>query len=213
MSQGKSRWTGVPLELVKEILREAEEHLKAQLQCGIASDQRAMQLIASATALAAAVLAAVVAWASTKGASAALWASLAAVEIPLALAIICAAKAAWPVDFYYPGTYPNLWSQADLKAPIEESLGQQADHYDEMLQSNDVILRANGKLLKWAMALFGLSPFVALMAYAAVAVLASEEVTAVAPDQAEVEMTLPPCVPAEASEEMPKSAASDPPSK
>ncbi len=101
----------------------------------------------------------------------------------------------------------------DFQRPMEESLGEQADHYDEMLRSNDASLRANGRYLKWAMTFFGASPFLAVMAYVAVAVWVSEEVTAAVPGPAEVEKMPHPYVPAEASEVVPKPAASNPSSQ
>lgn len=155
-------WRAAPVELVREVLRESEETLRAQVAIALAADQRAMQIVSSATTLGAGVLAAVVAWASVKTWDWPLLAGLLAAELCLMIAILLAIRAARPADLYVAGSMAKGWSAIDFNRPESLTLGIMADHYSEMIAANSEWAKRNGSRIRLAMMFFGASPFAGL---------------------------------------------------
>ncbi|WP_038382728.1 hypothetical protein [Bradyrhizobium elkanii] len=125
------------METLKEIMREAESFLAAQLTAGLASDQRAI----NTAVYLAAILAAVVGGTAT----------LISVHAPLGwhllgvgwlvacltFALVHAARAARPTPFNYPGNNPAKW-EPDVREqrPLRDSLAGQAAIYAQGIRSN-----------------------------------------------------------------------------
>ncbi|WP_459661751.1 hypothetical protein [Novosphingobium sp. 11B] len=135
---------------IKQILAHAEMFLAAQLQTGLAADQRALVLsgfLATAVvALVGAAGAVMLNEAHFLGYVALLTAAGLAVSLSLAI------KAARPIDFYFAGNRPCAW-EGDLRSGLSEveSLASQALHYDEMIMQNRDALDDNCKMLDRAM--------------------------------------------------------------
>lgn len=124
-------------EVLKEIVREAESFLAAQLTAGLASDQRAIN---TAVCLAA-ILAAIVGGTATLisvGTSLG-WHLLGIVWLAVCLifALIHAVRAARPTTFSYSGNNPANWvPDIREKRSLQESLAGQAAIYAQGIRSN-----------------------------------------------------------------------------
>ena len=142
--------------ILREIIREAESYLSAQLQSAIAADQRALSV--------AGVLGTVTI--GLAGAGTALlirvepitvlgWLAL-VLSLLLVLSMFLALLAAMPASFEYGGNAPGQWAE-DVKKhqPIKDSLAEMADHYDKMIAKNDRQMRLNNTKLALAVWLSG----------------------------------------------------------
>lgn len=164
-------WLNTDLNLVKELIRQAEEYLKAQLQSGIAADQRAMRFVASMIAVMAASSAAWIAWVS-RGKDPASWTELLHVgvlsfEAMLLLSVSLAIRAAQPSRFHYPGNDPAVWwhDPASLDgANLCRTLCEIAENYHQMIDENDSRLRRSERWLKRAFYIAVVATPVALVA-------------------------------------------------
>jgi hypothetical protein len=157
----EDKWKDVPTPMAAEILRLTEEGIRSQWQSAIAADQRAMQVLAATTTLAAGVVAATAALVAVDKWSWPLVLGAGAWELVLMAAIGCAAYAARPIEFHHPGSRPSLWGLSDFSRPLSNAFGGQAEAYERCIEKNHIALVANGVWLKRAMWLFGASPITA----------------------------------------------------
>jgi hypothetical protein len=139
-------WSTVSLEMAKQICEQGERYMSAQLQCAIASDQRAT---ASANIFVAAAATAFGVGAAYYGSTADLPVFLGtlATGILLILAACFNFHAARPMEFYYPGNYPSQWwphASADLAVMV----GGETENYDERIRFNAEVLDENGRWQK-----------------------------------------------------------------
>lgn len=144
-----AHWQKVELELVKEILREGESYLQAQLSLALAADQRSSVVAGLFTAAAAAIIAGLITLASSEHPSHPL-AIYAGGTVSVTLLIAGASLCIWaarPVNFYVSGNEPKKWYK-DVEAPRELRvlLGEQAQLYQEMIEDNNKALRRNSQL-------------------------------------------------------------------
>lgn len=161
MTKDDNRWEFANEIIAKEVLRQAEEYLRSQLQSGIAADQRAMQLLAAATALASGVVAAAGALASVDRLTLPLLFAIIVWILSLSFAVGCAAFAARPTQFYHPGNIPSNWDEVDFKKRTSVAIGEAADGYGRCIGKNAEILQANGRWHLRATIIFGSSPVLA----------------------------------------------------
>ena len=128
---------------IREIVREAESFLAAQLQAGLASDLRAMTL--------AVILAAILSF--LVGGTASLLAAkieiglhvltVAALLVTLGVALGCAVAAARPTSFDYAGSNPKFWtSDVERNHSLVRSLAGQAAQYADGIAQNSKVLSA-----------------------------------------------------------------------
>jgi hypothetical protein len=141
-------WRKAELELVKEILREAEVNLQGQLSLAIAADQRSSVMASLFTAAAAAIVAGLITLASTDNAShpIAIYTGGAVAAMLLAAGASLCIWAARPINFYVPGNEPKSW-YGDIANPRELKvlLGEQAEVYQEMIDDNMRTLSKNSQ--------------------------------------------------------------------
>lgn len=135
-------------EQLRQMLAQAEAYLNAQLQIGIAADQRALVFAGFIAATVVAVAGGACAI-LLKGGLPFLgylgFATAAGMMISLALAV----HAARPVSFEYPGNSPSAWIEdVTGKKPIVQSMREQASHYAGMIQTNNATLSGNCLLLR-----------------------------------------------------------------
>lgn len=142
---------------IREIIRQGEAFLAAQLQSGLASDLRAMTM--------AVILAAILSF--LVGGTA----SLLAAKIDLGLHIItiielialigvalgCAIRAAQPTKFDYAGSNPRFWvSDIEKCYGFERSMAGQAAQYAEGIKENAMVLQRGqiwlSRALSWVVA-------------------------------------------------------------
>jgi hypothetical protein len=133
----------VGLEMAKQILEQGERYMTAQLQCALASDQRATTTANTLVAAATAVLGAGAAY---YGATADLPVLLGALTAGILLAVAAGFNihAARPTEFYCPGNYPSQW-WPHATGDFALMVAGEAENYDERIRFNSQILDANGK--------------------------------------------------------------------
>lgn len=125
---------GADKALLKEILREAESRLQAQLSSALAADMRAITFLGFLAAVTVATFGA----------------GMAAIDKSFPLSVIAiftgsgfgiscfyAFEAARPVDFHFVGNDPSSWRR-DIEASIEinDAIAEQVAYYDDMLKEN-----------------------------------------------------------------------------
>lgn len=155
---GENRYQAGDIDMLREILREAESYLAAQLQCGLAADARAtgfVTIVAAASAIVATAGFTLIY--SKTGPALGYPALLAAFGLLVSMAL--ASYSARPVGFSYCGNTPSAWlGDLEKGVPLKNALAEQAAHYDEHIASNNDVLRRNAKFMTAALlvAWFGL---------------------------------------------------------
>lgn len=163
MTASAPDWKSIDEDIVRTILDRADKHLQAQLEAGIAADQRATTVATILIGVMTAILAA----AGTAFES----------NLPLAVGGIVTSTtmlfgvclvmfSARPVDFYLPGSYPSHWWHA-ADSDLKTLLGGEAENYEEMIIDNARTTNRNAKLLTFGLLLAVIAPFLGLAVWAA----------------------------------------------
>ena len=148
-------WKDANPDVVREVLREAELTLNAQVVFGTSADQRASALGGIYTAAATAILAWIVA--TDVSTQVAAGGGVTAV-IFLAAAAICIATAL-PTTFYVPGNAPEAWyDDVDAKTPLIGLLGEQAELDQKSISHNEASLARRGRGYKYGAILGVVAP-------------------------------------------------------
>lgn len=157
-------WTGVDIEMARQIHSQGEAYLKAQLQAAIASDQRAVTMASILAATSLAFLAATLAgWQATKDGG--LLASGVAVAITLLLGAACGVWAAKPVSFWFPGNDPEHWFDC-RKGDLVKAIGGEAENVSARIRWNNDILTENQQALMAGMVAAVMAPVVGAIVWA-----------------------------------------------
>lgn len=144
--------------MIVEIVRQAEERFKMQVQLALASDARANAMSTWTSATAGAFVIAAIGTLDGAARSAAL-----AAGGCFALAALCAIWAARPIAFGCIGTLPSGWIDVvKTDEKLVESLAGYAVILDGHLNENEGRMRENGNWTRGAMLWMVISPFVAL---------------------------------------------------
>ena len=145
-------------ETILEAVRQAESFLAAQLQAGLASDARAMNM----AVVTAAILSFLVGGTATMLASDKVtlgWHLATAIELigSFGVSLWFAVQAAKPTDFDYAGSSPRFWRKDALeKRPLVQSLAAQAAQYADGISCNAIVLTQSHSRQKWALNIMGL---------------------------------------------------------
>lgn len=144
-------WSKASDETVKEIVREGEAYIAAQLSLATSADQRASVMASIFTAAGAAIVAGLITL-YTEGPddSDPIFAGgVAAAALFLIGASLCV-WAALPVGFDLPGAQPKSWlNDVETGKQLKESLQQQAENYQDKINDNRKVLGANASRYKW----------------------------------------------------------------
>jgi hypothetical protein len=137
---------------LREVIREGESFLAAQLQSGLASDMRSITL----AAVLAAVIAGLIAGLATLVASPIVVGYHIYPAIFLLIALIVsfslAIHAARPTTFDYAGSNPKHWkSDIDKGLMLKDSLAGQAALYAESIADNGAVLAENCRYLRMSL--------------------------------------------------------------
>ena len=139
------------IELLKEIGRQAEVYLDAQLQAGIAADQRAMSFVSLLAAATVVVAGAGVALLIQEKPNPKLGWTCLSTTVGFTLAMLLAILSARPCGFWYGGSRPADW-QRDLRFAHDqrESYGEHLMNYEERIGKNAKTLEKNSRLMNAA---------------------------------------------------------------
>lgn len=164
----KIDWSKSSDDTVREIVREAEAFIAAQVQLATAADQRASVMASVFAAAGAALVAGLIALVGAEHADGKVAIYIGgglAAGLFLVGAALCV-SATLPTGFDLPGGEPNNWRRdVESGRPVIESLREQAENYQGKIDDNGGVLRANAKRFKWG-ALLGLAaPFVGFVVW------------------------------------------------
>lgn len=138
-------------DTIREIIREAESYLSAQLITGVASDQRAATLSGILATLATGMLGGGLAVITAEKANYPLGIAGIFAGVVMLIGLAFAIYTARPVPFHYVGNCPENWNtDEDLYGSLDHALWQQARHYQELIDENDATLKANARYLRRA---------------------------------------------------------------
>jgi hypothetical protein len=136
-------------ESLREIIRNAESYLGAQLTSALAANQRSISF--SSLLMAALVLISGAGGSVIFGTHRDLYLAWTAfgVSFGLLLAIAVSIWSFSPKEFWFVGNSPDRWV-ADIEArkPLKESLAEQASHYAEMIETNNETWKRDATRLK-----------------------------------------------------------------
>ena len=162
-SQDDLDWTGVSEDTARQVLALGEAYLSAQLQAGLAADQRAVTVASILSAASLAFLGAGIAHYQAAKSAPLLSAAVATAAV-LMLAAACGAWAARPIAFWFPGNTPSNWYDV-LRGDIVQNIGGEAENYADRIAMNNQILSENQAALMFGMVVAILSPAIGAAAW------------------------------------------------
>jgi len=143
---------------IDEIVRQAEERLKMQVQMALAADSRAC-LVASLQGAGAVALIV----AATEKLTGRPLSGMIGAACVLVIGAVCAIIAARPIEFGMIGTYPSNWLDAvHDNEDLKEGKAGYAKLLDKYLKLNDAAMRQNNKWLRRSFWVGVTAPIVAL---------------------------------------------------
>lgn len=152
-------WTGTSEHMARAILAQGEAFLQAQFQSALASDQRATTLASILVTVSAAVFAGALAiWDDIPDAA------LYGMSIMAGFLLVAAACAAWaarPIDFWFPGMRPEQWFDGRKQA-IVDMLGGAAEDVQTRIDENEAFMSGNQTAVRASFVLALLSPLAGL---------------------------------------------------
>lgn len=163
MNSEKPQWADVSIEVVDFVFYQAERHVDAQLQSGIASDARAISSASTLAPLAGIVLASSFGYWITNPSTPLLAAGI-VLGVVLMLAAFFCFLAAKPIDFYFPGNQPSEWYGC-LADSLSVSKGFEIENYQSMIEDNAAALDRAAKWLMRGINLAIASPLAFLVVY------------------------------------------------
>jgi len=146
-------WTKNSEEAAREVVRETEAFLGAQLTLAVAADQRSSSMASIFTAAGAGLIVGLIALASTNDArdpsALGIYLGGGFASLLFLVAAIRCVYAALPVGFQVPGNVAESW-KADIEngRSLRCALGEQAENYDGKIAANDKVLKHNAALFK-----------------------------------------------------------------
>jgi hypothetical protein len=148
--------------IIKEIIREAESFLEAQLKAGLAADARAMTL---AGFMAGIISILITGTGLMVAAKIPIWPhiiSTVVLVVSLGAALFSAVHAARPTAWDYAGNNPKFWvSDIEKGRLLKDALAGQAALYAAGISKNSAILSENQRWLQLALRLAGFGAVIA----------------------------------------------------
>lgn len=138
-------WDGVSGDMARQIAQQGETFLQAQLQAGLAADQRAITIASIFVTFATAVLGAALAYWQQSNDWPLLMAGIAA-SAALSVGACYGFWAARPITFHFPGNHPAKWWPC-RKTTLAIVLGGESENYQECIEHNEGCLQANAQAL------------------------------------------------------------------
>ena len=143
------RLSGADVETLREMMREAEAYLNAQLTAAIGADQRAYTFAGFGSAAAVVLVGAAYGIASARSPDIPM-AILATVVAGFLIAgAMLAIHSARSVDFEYSGNQPGHWVEdVEERKSLQRSLAEQCEHYDLMIGKNTKTISDNSRVFQ-----------------------------------------------------------------
>lgn len=154
-----ANWAAAP-GTVSHVHEQASRYLQSQLSTATAADQRA---ITAASIFVATAVAIVGIGANSQEWPAQIAGALAAASMVVASAFC--ALAARPRDFYFVGNEPTSWWASEHN-DLEESLANEVQVFQEMIDDNAKALSASGRLMRYGMVCALCAPLLGVAAWA-----------------------------------------------
>lgn len=143
-----SNFIGADEQMLKEIRRQAELQLAAQLQAGLGADARALSFVSLMAAATVVVAGGAVALLTSTPPNAHLGWTCASMVGGFIAAMGFAIGSARPVDFDYAGSWPRNWiNDIGNGVNLNAATAEQMIDFDERLGRNAARLRCNAKLM------------------------------------------------------------------
>ena len=155
-------WCALPKDVAAEIIRTAEQTLDNQLRVAISADQRACAVGAAFLTVAAALGASALALAGSDIRAGALGAGVSA--LMFLAAAFSAFHAARPVPFHFLGSEPKLWADDPADRPLQDALGDLAEHLQRRISCNTDVLKSNNEWFRLGVMLGILAPALGMIA-------------------------------------------------
>lgn len=153
MSDLHKKLAAADIDTLREIIREAESYMSAQLTVTLASNQRAVALTNILAAVSVVLIGTGTSLMVPGGRD---W-QLGAIAILVAGGLLFAMRyASWafsPSPFHYVGNTPSQWVDDIVEGKaFRESLAEQAGHYDQSISDNLETLGQQGRYVRRALA-------------------------------------------------------------
>lgn len=157
------------LELAKEVQRQSEMRLQAQLTVAIAADQRATRMIGTLMTVSTAVLGAILTLGPQGAAAIPFYVGGVTALGFLLSAAFCCVQTARPARFHFPGSLPSAWrGQAFLDDPLDETLTAHAqENLENYIAFNTRAMEVSASRLVRGLKIAALAPFAGITAWAA----------------------------------------------
>lgn len=158
----KVDYSSLSIDVLQEIVRQAELRLQAQFQTTIAADNRAMGVAAALATISVVLMTAAVAALSIKGVGNQIASACSISSAVLLVGVVIAVVSARAIEFNFPGSYPSNWDEEVAHgASFKKALSDMANHYDEMLKENNNKMNEAGFLFNLSLILSSASMVVA----------------------------------------------------
>lgn len=136
-------WENKNLDLIKEMLRQGELRVAAQVQLATSADQRATVLAGIYVAAATGIIGALATQPNILTNKPLFVGAVVAAILFLAGSIF-SIWATIPVGFWAPGNDPEQWyADIDKSVSVARALGEQSEHYNDMISDNRNIIKRN----------------------------------------------------------------------
>jgi hypothetical protein len=160
-------WASVSPEMARQILDQAETFMQAQLQAGIAADQRAITAASIFAAVSSALIGGSLAyWSAGDAPETSMVAAGLVSGITMSLAAYGCFFSASPSAFYYPGNQPENWWEV-VGDDLTVAIGGECENYQSHIKKNELLLEKNACIFKWSMGAALAAPILALFTWLA----------------------------------------------
>jgi hypothetical protein len=145
-------WSQASLPVSRRILSDSETYLSGTVAIATAADQRAAMIGGTFVTAATAIVAGLIALASTSSQAASLGAVYAGGSVAALLFAAAAGlciRTMMPADFCLPGTAPENWIEdVASNAPLKKALADLIGHMQDSIVKNEGVIRKNARLFK-----------------------------------------------------------------
>ncbi len=164
------KWSSIEEPVAREILRQGEIFLNAQLTVALAADQRATSLVGILITAATGLFGVAGVFFTASSPRPALAFGFVSAGAVMLTAVLFFVLSLAPTRFKLVGNNPRAWWKPRLlSAPLVVAIGGEGINYQNRIQFNNQVLRRNARHLRTGLWIASASPIVGLGAWALVA--------------------------------------------